>query len=226
MANPAVRRKEDMQQDHTGTAGGLSKKSRPKSGLRRLFRSKDGAAAIEFALLAIPYFLIVFAIIETFVAYTAEQLVANAVDTMGRKLRTGNITFQHTTTTNNKTEAEFRRLFCGEISILIQCSEAEITNSTATTNKLWIDARSYTEFSDMPTSVPVTANGDLDMSKTAITYSPGGPNTKNMLRVYYKWDIITDLLRPYISNIKPTDSSRPNYFLIVETSVFKNEEYP
>jgi Flp pilus assembly protein TadG len=220
MATPAVRRKEDMQQDHQETAGGLSGKNSSKSGFRRLFRSKDGAAAIEFALLAIPYFLIVFAIIETFVAYTAEQLVANAVDTMGRKLRTGNITYNHTTTTNNKTVTEFRTAFCGEISILIQCSSSEI----ATPNKLWIDAKSYTNYSDMPATVPVKANGDLDTSSLA--YSPGGPNTKNLLRVYYKWDIITDLLRPYISNIKPTDSSRPNYFLIVETSVFKNEEYP
>lgn len=223
MATPAVRRKEDMQQDHQETAGGLSGKNSSKSGFRRLFRSKDGAAAIEFALLAIPYFLIVFAIIETFVAYTAEQLVANAVDTMGRKLRTGNITYNHTTTTNNISKADFRRQFCGEISILIQCSEAEITTD-AETNKLWIDAKSYTNYSDMPATVPIKSNGDLNTS--SLTYSPGGPNTKNMLRVYYKWEIITDLLRPYISNIKPTDRSRPNYFLIVETSVFKNEEYP
>jgi Flp pilus assembly protein TadG len=38
---------------------------RTPSSARRLLRSRDGAAAIEFALLAIPYFLIVFAIIET-----------------------------------------------------------------------------------------------------------------------------------------------------------------
>ncbi len=53
-----------------------------------MIRSRDGAAAIEFAILAIPYFMIVFAIIETFVAFTAEQLVSNAVDTFARKFRT------------------------------------------------------------------------------------------------------------------------------------------
>jgi Flp pilus assembly protein TadG len=223
MATPAVRRKEDMQQDHQGTAGGLSKNKGSKSGLKRLFRSKDGAAAMEFALLAIPYFLIVFAIIETFVAYTGEQLVANAVDTMGRKLRTGNITFKHTTTTNNISETDFRRLFCGEISILIKCSEAEIT-TRAETNKLWINVRSYANFAAMPTTVPTNPNGDLDISETAISYAPGGPGTKNMLRAYYKWDIITDLLRPYISNVRPSQGSK--YFLMVETAVFKNEDYP
>jgi Flp pilus assembly protein TadG len=209
-----------MQQDHKGTADGPSGKSRSKSGLRRLSRSKDGAAAIEFALLAIPYFLIVFAIIETFVAYTGEQLVANAVDTMGRKLRTGNITFTDTSASTYMDRTKFRRAFCGEISILIQCGEAEIT----TPNKLWIDVKSYTDFSAMPATVPINSSGDLDTSASSISYAPGGPGTKNMLRAYYKWDIITDLLRPYISNVRPTQGSK--YFLMVETSVFKNEDYP
>lgn len=199
---------------------GSTSPNAPKSGLKRLFRSKDGAAAIEFALLAIPYFLIVFAIVETFVAYTAEQLVANAVDTMGRKLRTGNITYSATNTSaaTYMDATKFRRAFCGEISILIQCSEAEI----ATPSKLWLDVKSYTNFSDMPTTIPVSAAKDLDT--TGLSYSPGGSGTKNMLRAYYKWDITTDLLRPYITNVRPTSGS--NYFLIVETSVFKNEDYP
>lgn len=189
----------------------------PKSGLKRLFHSKDGAAAIEFALLAIPYFLIVFAIVETFVAYTAEQLVANAVDTMGRKLRTGNVTVTDKTAATYMDQTKFRRAFCGEISILIQCSEAEIN----TASKLFIDAKPYTNFSDMPTTIP-TANGDLNT--TGLGFAPGGSGTKNMLRAYYKWDVTTDLIRPYITNVRPTSGS--NYFLIVETSVFKNEDYP
>ena len=86
-----------MDQDYAQTPGAKRPPTGTRAGVKRLLRSKDGAAAIEFAMLAIPYFVIVFAIIETFVAYTAEQLVANAVDTMGRKLRTGNITYQHST---------------------------------------------------------------------------------------------------------------------------------
>jgi Flp pilus assembly protein TadG len=207
-----------MQHSHEKTAGEHPVPNGSKTPLKRLARSRDGAAAIEFALLAIPYFLIVFAIIETFVAYTAEQLVANAVDTMGRQLRTGNITYQHTPATNNKSEVEFRRLFCDEISILIQCDDAEINRA----DKLFLDIKSYPEFSAMPNTVPRRSDGDLNTA--AFTYAPGGPNTKNMLRAYYKWNVITDLLRPYISNVRPPQGS--SYFLIVETAAFKNEEYP
>ena len=52
---------------------------RPVKGLfRRLLRRRDGATAIEFAILAIPFFVIVFASIETFVAFMGDQLLANA----------------------------------------------------------------------------------------------------------------------------------------------------
>jgi len=207
---------EKMHQDHSPTAGHTTLPDARKSGLRRLLRSKDGAAAIEFAILAIPYFIIVFAIIETFVAYTAEQLVANAVDTMGRQLRTGNITYLHSNTTTDKTEAQFRTLFCNEVSILIQCNASEI----ATPNKLFLDVKPYTNFSDMPATVPIGTNGDL--TTTGLGFAPGGAGTKNMLRAYYKWDIITDLLRPYISNVRPTGGS--NYLLSAETTAFTNED--
>jgi Flp pilus assembly protein TadG len=182
--------------------------------VRRFMRAREGAAAIEFALLAIPYFVIVFAILETFIAYTGEQLVANAVDTMSRKIRTGNITAANTSKT------DFRRAFCNEVSILIKCSEQEI----AAPNKLWLDVRNFNSFALIPGNVPRNGSGDLDTGSIN-NYSPGAQKTINMVRAYYRWDIITDLLRPYISNIRPSGGT-PSYFLIVETSTFRNEDYP
>lgn len=66
--------------------------ARLKPLLEKFGVSRDGTAAIEFAILAIPYFLVVFAIIETFLAMMAEQVVANATENMARRLRTGQIT--------------------------------------------------------------------------------------------------------------------------------------
>ncbi|MCM2456057.1 pilus assembly protein [Rhizobium sp. CG4] len=183
--------------------------------IRKLRKSSDGAAAIEFAILAIPYFMIIFAIIETFIAFTGEQLVSNAVENMSRKLRTGQITYKVDSTTDKEAE-QFRQLFCNEIAIMITCS----TTEAKIPQKLFIDARTFTNFADMPSSVPVK-NGDLDTS--AFKYEPGGPGTINMLRAYYKWQVMTDLIRPYISNIRPTDASVPSYFLIVATSAYQNE---
>ncbi|MCJ8517903.1 Flp pilus assembly protein TadG [Pseudorhizobium tarimense] len=179
--------------------------------LKPLLHSRDGAAAIEFALLAIPYFLIVFAIIETFIAFTGEQLIGNAVDTMSRKLRTGQITAENTD------EAAFRTQFCDEIAILIQCSGAK-------DNKLILDVRSFSTFADIPKTIPRKGNERFGDLAAVDVYEPGGAASINMLRAYYRWEIITDLVRPYISTIRPSDGSRGD-FLIVATAAFKNENY-
>jgi Flp pilus assembly protein TadG len=212
-----------MRRDNDETPCGTAPGRTGRSQLRRFIRSKDGAAAIEFAILAIPYFLIVFAIIETFIAYMGEQLVGNAVDTLARELRTGNITYQRNNNDTDKDRTEFREIFCDEISILIKCSATE----AAQPDKLLLDVRSFPSFKDIPTTIPRISNDPFaELDESSMAYSPGGPKTINMLRAYYKWDVITDLIRPYISNVRPAGGSRPSYFLIMETAAYQNEDYP
>ncbi len=187
----------------------------PRRRLAAFARSRDGSAAIEFALLAIPYFLVIFAIIETFVAFAGEMLVSNAVDTMGRRMRTGQIT------PTNTDRTAFRTAFCGEISILIKCS----TTEAATPSKLFIDVQKFSTFASIPTTIPkLTTDRYSDLKIADFKYDPGGSGTINMVRAYYRWQIITDLIRPYISNIRPADGSA-SYFLIVATTAFQNEQY-
>ena len=187
-----------------------------------MIRSRDGAAAIEFAILAIPYFMIVFAIIETFVAFTAEQLVSNAVDTFARKFRTGQITYNLGRSTD-MTESQFRTAFCKEVSIMISCSATEVT----TPKLLYLDLRSFSTFAAIPTTIPrVSTSAYADIDTSSFKYAPGGPKSINMLRAYYRWQNITDLIRPYITNIRPSDGSLPTDFLIVGTAAFQNEDYP
>jgi len=191
----------------------LHRWKRPR--LTAFSRSRDGAAAIEFALLAIPYFMVVFAIIETFVAFAGEQLVSNAVDTMSRKMRTGQITPANTNAT------AFRTAFCNEIAILITCSSTEV----ATPSKLFIDVQNFITFAAVPTTIPRTSTSTYaDIKTSDFKYLPGGSGTINMVRAYYRWQIITDLIRPYISSVRPADGSS-SYFLIVATTAFQNEQY-
>lgn len=198
-------------------------KADPAKRLRRLLKSSEGATAIEFAILAIPFMMIVFATFETFIAFTGEQLVSNAVDTMSRRVRTGQITFGLGRTTD-MTQTQFRQEFCKQISVMITCSGSE----PATPSKLFIDLQQVTNFADIPTNVPLVAtNGgksrDLDVSK--LKFTPGGAGKINMFRAYYRWPITTDLVRPYISNIQSEGSTKGD-FLIVSTSAFQNENYP
>lgn len=207
-----------MREDH---AIELPDPAPPRRG-RRFWPSQDGAAAIEFAILAIPYFMIVFAIIETFVAYTAEQVISAATDTLSRQLRTGQITADSSRSTY-KSQQQFRQLFCNEISYLISCSATEV----ATPTQLYLDVRSFSTFASIPTTIPRTSTSTYaDLDPSSFGYSPGGPKSINMMRAYYRWKVITDLVRPYITNIRPSDGSLPTDFLIVATTAFQNEDYP
>lgn len=189
---------------------------RPTSGLLgRFFARREGATAIEFAILSLPFFMIVFASIETFVAFSAEQLLANATDTVARKIRTGEIR-------STMSEKDFRTAFCAEIAILMPCSEDEIKIP----NKLHLDVRSFAKFSDIPKVLPrVGTAPHADLDPTTFKFAPGGKKSINIVRAYYRWDIMTDLVRPYITNIRPADGSRQTY-LMVATAVIQNEDYP
>ena len=190
---------------------------RPLSGLfRRFGRRRDGATAIEFALLSLPFFMIVFASVETFVAFSAEQVLANANEVMARKIRTGEIR------ASNMTPQQFRKAFCDEIAVMMPCSESEL----ATPSKLFLDVRSFAKFSDIPTAIPrVSSDPNADLKTSDFKFQPGGKKTINTVRAYYRWSIMTDLVRPYITNIRPADGSEQTY-LMVATAVIQNEDYP
>ena len=198
-----------------------AKRQRRPGPLFRLRRDREGSAAMEFALLAMPFMLLMFATFETFFAFSGEQLMANAVETMGRKIRTGEITFGQGKPTD-VTEAEFRQMFCDEVAILGMCSATEAT----TPEKLYLDVRQFASFADMPREVPKVSTAEFsDLDTSGFAFSPGGANSKNMLRAYYRWQIMTDLMRPYITNIRPAGKPVPTDFLIVQTATFENEDY-
>ena len=186
---------------------------RPVKGpFRRLLARREGATAIEFALLALPFFIIVFASIETFVAFSAEQLFANANETMARKIRTGIIN------PTNTTKVAYRQAFCEEIKILMPCSATE----AQTEDKLFIHVESFASYADITPAVAIVED---NLDTASFQFAPGGKKTINIVRAYYRWDIITDLVRPLISSVKTADGTSRNY-LMVATTIVQNEDYP
>lgn len=208
--------KQQINAENATEAASGTKTLKPEGLFRRLLREKGGAAAIEFAVLALPFLIMVFASLETFAAFFGEQILASANDTMARKLRTGEITFNLGRATD-KTEEQFRQMYCDQISYFLSCSATE----AKTPGKLYIDVRSYTEFSKIPTAIPRNGN-DFD---TKTTFAPGGPQKINMVRAYYRWSVVTDLVRPYVTNLRPAGSSMPKDYLMVATNTFINESF-
>ena len=182
--------------------------------LARFQRSRDGSTAIEFALLAFPFFLLIFATIEAVIAFAGEQLLENAVDTMARQVRTGQV--------KNLSEEQFRTKFCAEISLMISCAAKEDPND----QKLYLDVREFATFAAIPNYIPKqSADQFSDLDSSDFDYTPGGPKSINIVRAYYRWEVMTDIVRPFITNIRK-DGEMPRDYLMVATAAFRNENFP
>jgi Flp pilus assembly protein TadG len=169
------------------------KQARTKRFLARFLGDRSGSTAIEFAALAIPFALLVFAILESCISFASQEVMANATDDVARQLRTGQIKAADLTD-----DVKLKNLICGELSIMAgqEC-----------TSRLSVDLRSYSTFADAAKmgftitdgAVELTKNGKKDSKQFVV--EPGVSTTKNMLRVFYRWPVITDFMAKSMANL-------------------------
>jgi Flp pilus assembly protein TadG len=71
---------------------------------------------------------------------------------------------------------------------------------------LVVDLREYSSFADAATAGFQIVNGDIVLTQgtnsMAFTVSPGLAESINMLRVFYKWPVMTDFLAKSMANLK------------------------
>ena len=168
---------------------------------RRMADDRRGATVVEFAILALPFFLLVFAVIETTVSFTAEQVMANATDRLSRQIRTGQIV---PATTD---QATFRELICDELEVFVadDCPH------------LHFDLQNYPRFADVPTAVPFSGPGVIDTS--GFRYDPGGAGSINNLRIIYEWPVMTDLMKSRMAGLEGGRT------LLYSTTTWQNEPF-
>ena len=150
--------------------------SRARSNLlRRFARAQEGAAAVEFAFVAIPFLVLVFAIIELGLTFLLSMTLENALMNVARTIRTGQLQ------TAGGTAATFRTAVCKQMVWLGSSCESSII----------LDVRTMPTFSNTNALAAPKAN------KTC--WDPGGPNSIVLVRGYYKWPLITPLLQSAVS---------------------------
>lgn len=154
--------------------------------LARFVRDRRGSTAIEFVMLALPFSLLVFAILESCIAFAGQQLLSNAADDVARQLRTGQIKKL------DVTEVSLKNMICEELEVLVG------NNCRA---RLLVDLQNYPTFADAA-KVKLRLTSDRDIDTTGFGVNPGPSMSKNMLRVFYKWPVITDFMRASMSNLK------------------------
>lgn len=91
---------------------------------RRLARDEGGATAIEFALLAVPFFGLIAAILQTAMVFLAAQLLDTAVYDASRLIQTGQaqaLSYTHT---------KFRDRICTGLYGIFDCSQLKLKVTT------------------------------------------------------------------------------------------------
>ena len=161
---------------------------------------RDGAAAVEFALVAIPFLAIVIAIMQTAIVFFAGQVLETATETAGRQLLTGAVQ------TANMTQSQYKNLVCASLPGLLSC------------NGIMVDVRATSSFSSADMSYPaLTFSGGA--VTTPMQFQPGNPGDIVTLKVMYLWPVVGGPLSLNAAN------QTNGQLLLVASAVFRNEQY-
>src|SRR3954447_25758097 len=149
--------------------------------LRRFVRQQDGAAAVEFGLVAAPFLALVFAIMETALIFFSGQALETAVSDSARLIMTGQAQSQ------GFDQAAFKTAVCAKIYGLFDCQ-----------NGVYVDVKKYSSFGSISMTSPVDANGNLVNN---FGYDPGGPGDIVVVRLFYQWPVYVSLLGFNLQNM-------------------------
>lgn len=87
----------------------------------RFLRAREGATAVEFAFVSVPFFALLFAIIETALVFWTTQALETAVADAARQIYTGQFEELHGGSADEIRVEAFRDLICGRVVALFDC---------------------------------------------------------------------------------------------------------
>lgn len=165
---------------------------------RAFLADRQGATAVEFALVAVPFIGLLFGILQTFLVFFAQQLLETSVHQSSRLIFTGQAQAQA------MNQTQFASVVCSNLPILFNC------------NNLMIDVQVAGSWSSASAGAPTLtfdANGNVT---NAWQFNPGNTGDIVIVRVMYMWPVFA---APLLANL--ANASR----LIMASSAFQNEAY-
>ena len=143
--------------------------------LRRLWRDQTGASMVEFALIALPFFILLYGAFEIAFVYWASQELEHAASRGARLVRTGQVQ------AGGLNQAQLTTELCSQTAVLVGC-----------TTKLRLDVRSGKTLGDITPPAPLNPSGGLK-DAAEFTFSPGAANEVVLISAFYDWP---PLLKP------------------------------
>jgi Flp pilus assembly protein TadG len=164
-------------------------------------RSRDGSSAVEFAMVAFPFFFMLFAIMEVGLIFVTDSILENATIETGRLIRTGQAA------NSSLTAAQFKTSLCSRMSIF----------SSDCASRATVDVREITQFRNVNPPDPLANGTSFDTS--GLTYVTGQPGSLMLVRVWYKQTLITPFMAQSLSKLGNGAA------MLTATTTFRNEPY-
>lgn len=152
-------------------------------------------------MVALPFFFMMFAIIEIGLIFVTDSVLDNAVVETGRLVRTGQAQG------SGLTAAAFKTQLCNRMGIFTSQCAARAT----------VDVRSIAQFRNANPPDPL-ANG-TSFDNSGLGYDAGAPGSIVLIRVWYKQPLFTPFLRQALSKLNDGNT------ILTATTAFKNEPY-
>lgn len=159
---------------------------------------REGAAAVEFAMVILPFSLMIFALLELGLIFVVDSVLANATIESGRLIRTGQADAA------DMTAQQFRDDLCGRMSVFsTQCDE-----------RVSIDVRVIPTFGTLP---PDPMAGGTSFDESQLTFNYGTFGSLVLVRVWYRQPLFTSFLAQGLSRLND-GSAR-----LMSATAFRNE---
>ena len=179
----------------------LSLQARIATLLRQLAEDLRGATAVEFALLALPFFSLVMLSLQTTTIFFFNEALQTVALQSARQIVTGQAQKA------GMTQAQFHSTVCANAPSVFTCGN------------IMVDVQSSGSFGSVSTTpLTITYNGAGAPTNTW-AYSPGNPRDIVIMRVMYDWPLLGGPLSLGLAN-----QSNGSH-LMVATTVFKVEPY-
>lgn len=182
---------------------------RPLQSVRRFLRADDGASAVEFALVVIPFLALVLAILQMALIAFLSSALQTATVASARYLATGQGV--------GISQSTFKTAVCNRLPSLFDCTKLMVdVQSVAPPAAGRGSGSGFSSVSTAPIVITRDQNGNVT---NAFNFSPGAASGIMIIRVMYQWPFAIDMMN--LGGASPPGGG----FLMVGTSVLKNEPY-
>jgi Flp pilus assembly protein TadG len=180
-------------------------------GQRLRAESIRGSAAVEFAMVAPVFFLLLMGTVEAGIIFFAQSSLQNAVNDVARTVRTGQTNCFSTDSGGSCvaiTPLQFRTQICDEVGVLLQDCNGSSLQFDVSAYSAGFSAATNTSPLDVSNNLPVLTNFNLGNACEVV-----------LVRAFYKWPVFTPMLDFFLANMSG------NSHLLSTAAAFRNEPY-